>query len=198
MLSNQTNTAFCLQAFPLSSPLVHNLSIAILSLTGDYEGPQIEERWLGPAAPSVGDSPISGFTALTLQSFSGLFIITGCISALMLLITIVRLAYAKYKRSKGSELQNADGYAGSVCLGESVELQNDRGDGSVPDQHLHEIRDNNYQDSKEGNGSAADIEAGPMQNGMYNSPVPADCVRIEMGSTGQGVGISVWAFDLEQ
>nr|CAB3467317.1 unnamed protein product [Digitaria exilis] len=143
--------------FPLHSPLVHDLSIAILNLTGEHEGPQIEERWLSSAATSVGDSPISGFTALTLRSFSGLFIVTGCISALMLLISISRLLCAKYTRVKGPELQNDDRDGGDVYLTESIALQNDRGDGCMPDQHLHEIRGDDSRNTYAGDEIGTDV-----------------------------------------
>ncbi|CAL5046500.1 unnamed protein product [Urochloa decumbens] len=175
--------------FPLGSPLVHDLSIAILNLTGDYEGPQIEERWLGPATTLAGDSSISGFAALTLRSFSGLFIITGCISSLMLLISISRFLCAKYTRERGSGLQNSNEDGMDLCFSESITLQNDMGDGSVLDQHLHEIRGNDSHKSNEGDGSVADVEAGLVQNGLHDGFVPIDYVDIEMSSAGQGVGM---------
>ncbi|CAN6172847.1 unnamed protein product [Urochloa humidicola] len=167
--------------FPLGSPLVHDLSIAILNLTGDYEGPQIEERWLGPATTLAGDSSISGFTALNLRSFSGLFIITRCISTLILLISISRFLCSKYTRERGPELQNTTEDGMSVCFGD---LQNDRGDGSVLDQHLHEIRGNDSHNANEGDGSIADVEAGLVQNGLHDGFVPVDYVEIEMSSIG--------------
>ncbi|CAL5044108.1 unnamed protein product [Urochloa decumbens] len=176
--------------FPLGSPLVHDLSIAILNLTGDYEGPQIEERWLGPATTLAGDSSISGFAALTLRSFSGLFIITGCISSLMLLISISRFLCAKYTRERGSGLQNTNEDGMDLCFNESITLQNDRGDGSVLDQHLHEIRGNDSHNANEGDGSVADVEAGLVQNGLHDGFVPIDYVEIEMSSAGQGVGVA--------
>ncbi|WVZ82199.1 hypothetical protein U9M48_029487 [Paspalum notatum var. saurae] len=170
--------------FPLGSPLVHNLSIAILNLTGEYEGPQIEERWLGPAASPVGDGAITVFTALPLRSFSGLFIITGCISTLMLVISIGKLLYVKY--------YNSDRDSGSICVGESIVPQTDMGGGYVPDTLLHEIGDNDSQDASGSDGSPGDIEAaGPTQNGVYNGSVPADHLQIEMSTAGQRVGTAL-------
>ncbi|TVU12255.1 hypothetical protein EJB05_45890, partial [Eragrostis curvula] len=110
--------------FPRGCPLVHNLSVAILSLTAGNEGLRIEHEWLGKATPSTADgSPIADSTALTLRSFSGLFVITGCVSTLMLLIRISRFVYAKYARVtrvRGSGLQGADEHGGNTRLGNLV------------------------------------------------------------------------------
>ncbi|EEC80155.1 hypothetical protein OsI_21966 [Oryza sativa Indica Group] len=40
--------------FPLGSPLVHDLSTAILNLTGEPEGSKIEEKWFGSSEQSTG------------------------------------------------------------------------------------------------------------------------------------------------
>ncbi|PNT76315.1 hypothetical protein BRADI_1g46947v3 [Brachypodium distachyon] len=80
------------------SPLVHNLSNAILSLEGEnVDGLKIEAKWFGTASPRMGASTVTDTDSapLTLQSFAGLFVITGSVSTLMLLISIVRLAYTK-------------------------------------------------------------------------------------------------------
>jgi hypothetical protein len=91
--------------FPLGSPLVHNLSIAILDLTQGNEVSEIEERWLGRASTGD-DSLVADSAPLTLRSFSGLFVITGCVSTLMLLIRVARLVYTRYTSIRGSGLQN--------------------------------------------------------------------------------------------
>ncbi|XBH98188.1 hypothetical protein VPH35_127737 [Triticum aestivum] len=84
-------------AFRLGSPLVRNISTAILNLEGGDEGSQIEEKWFGTTSPSMGVGAVldADSAPLTLQNFSGLFVITGSISTLMLLISIVRLVYAR-------------------------------------------------------------------------------------------------------
>ncbi|GJN29426.1 hypothetical protein PR202_gb17652 [Eleusine coracana subsp. coracana] len=174
--------------FPLGSPLVQNLSIAILDLTQGNEVSEIEDRWLGRAALSTGDdSPVADSAPLTLRSFSGLFVITGCISTLMLLIRIARSVYARYySEIRDSGLQNSDAEDGSANLGESnVELQDDMGYGSAPDQGHHEDR---REHSVPARGSCMCIgNAGPCQ--IHNGSVPADFVRIEMSSTGQAVDL---------
>lgn len=76
---------------------MRNISTAILNLEGGDEGSQIEEKWFGTTSPSMGVGAVldADSAPLTLQNFSGLFVITGSISTLMLLISIVRLVYAR-------------------------------------------------------------------------------------------------------
>ncbi|CAN6178994.1 unnamed protein product [Urochloa humidicola] len=176
--------------FPRGSPLVHNLSVAILNLTGGNESTRIEQEWLGSAAVLKGDSsPIDDSAPLTLRSFSGLFVITGSVSAAMTVISISRSVYAKYFRVRGSESQGADRNGGVAHLGEFSALQNDTGSGSVDGQRLQEVRDNDSQVSH-GNGRSTDVEgaAGPMQGSMSNGSVPVVLVQIEMSNDSQDVG----------
>ncbi|CAL5044116.1 unnamed protein product [Urochloa decumbens] len=176
--------------FPRGSPLVHNLSVAILNLTAGNESARIEQEWLGSAAVLKGDSSrIDDSAPLTLRSFSGLFVITGSVSAAMTVISIVRSVHAKYFRAKGSESQGAGRNSGVAHLGEFSALQNDTGNGSVDGQRLQEVRDNDSQVSH-GNGRSTDDEgaASPMQGSMSNGSVPGVLVQIEMSNSSQGVG----------
>ncbi|XP_072149244.1 glutamate receptor 2.8-like [Setaria viridis] len=174
--------------FPRGSPRMYDLSVAILNLTGGNESARIEQEWLGSPAQLKGDSSsIADSAPLTLRSFSGLFVITGSISASVTVISIARSVYAKCFRARGHVSQ--DGNGGSVRHGEFSALQNDRGNGFVPDERLHEIRGNNSQQCAPGSGrSTGDEEAGPMQDSMPNGSVPEVSIQIEMSDTGQGVG----------
>ncbi|KAL6606036.1 hypothetical protein ACP70R_041689 [Stipagrostis hirtigluma subsp. patula] len=175
--------------FPRGSPLVHNLSVAILGLTAGNESSLLEQKWFGSAAPSTGDtSPIADSTPLTLRSFSGLFVITGCVSASMLLISIIRLVYAKHTRVRCSESRRGDGNGASLHSGETSAVHIEIGNGSMPDHRHHEVRENDAEDAHGGGGSAGDEETGTMQNGMYSGSAPADCVQIDMSASGQGTG----------
>uniref|UniRef100_A0A0Q3V9E5 Ionotropic glutamate receptor C-terminal domain-containing protein n=1 Tax=Setaria italica TaxID=4555 RepID=A0A0Q3V9E5_SETIT len=160
--------------FPRGSPRVYDLSSA-----------RIEQEWLGSPAQLKGDSSsIADSAPLTLRSFSGLFVITGSISASVTVISIARSVYAKCFRARGHVSQ--DGNGGSVRHGEFSALQNDRGNGFVPDERLHEIRGNNSQQCAPGSGrSTGDEEAGPMQDSMPNGSVPEVSIQIEMSDTGQ-------------
>ncbi|CAN6164802.1 unnamed protein product [Urochloa humidicola] len=179
--------------FPRGSPLVHNLSVAILNLTGGNESTRIEQEWLGSAAVLKGDSsPIDDSAPLTLRSFSGLFVITGSVSAAMTVISISRSVYAKYFRVRGSESQGTDRNGGVAHLGEFSALQNDTGNGSVDGQRLQEVRDNDSQVSHENGRSTDDERAiGPMQGSMSNGSVPGVLIQIEMSNSSQGVGSAV-------
>ncbi|KAM3194674.1 hypothetical protein ACQJBY_070990 [Aegilops geniculata] len=161
--------------FPQDSPLVHNLSVAILGLIGGDEGSRIEAKWLGTTTPlpSYG-IPNTDATPLTLRSFSGLFIITVCISALMLLIRIAKLVHAKYSKVRHSDMQSADGDGGSEGHGGSVPLQNDMGDGPTADQPQHESRNEDPQGVSRIGESPGNVEP--------NGSVPEHAILIEMST----------------
>ncbi|KAM0918361.1 hypothetical protein ACQ4PT_008922 [Festuca glaucescens] len=163
-------------AFPRHSPLVHNLSVAILDLTSGDEGSRIQAEWFGTATslPDYG-IPNTDSTPLTLRSFSGLFIITLCISALMLLISIATSVHAKYTKVRDSDMQSADGDGGSEGHGGSDPLQNDLGNGSMTDQPHHEARNVDPQ----GIHGSGESVAGEESNGS----VPVHTIQIET-STG--------------
>ncbi|XP_044961302.1 glutamate receptor 2.5-like isoform X2 [Hordeum vulgare subsp. vulgare] len=161
--------------FPQESPLVHNLSAAILELTFGAEGRQIEAKWLGTATPlpSYG-IPNTDVTPITLRNFSGLFIITVCMSALMLLISIAKSVHAKYTKVSDSDMQSADGDGGSEGHGGSGPLQNSMGDGSMAEQPNHEARN---EDPPGVNGigeSPGDVEP--------NGSLPEHAILIEMNT----------------
>ncbi|KAM0884953.1 hypothetical protein ACQ4PT_030654 [Festuca glaucescens] len=163
-------------AFPQYSPLVHNLSVAILDLTSGDEGSRIQAEWFGTATSLPGYGiPNTDSAPLTLRSFSGLFIITVCISALMLLISIARSVHAKYTKVRDSDMQSADGDGGSEGHGGSDPLQNDLGNGSMTDQPHHEARNVDPQGLHGSGESVADEES--------NGSVPAHTIQIET-STG--------------
>ncbi|KAF0901995.1 hypothetical protein E2562_011823 [Oryza meyeriana var. granulata] len=160
--------------FPLGSPLVHDLSTAILNLTGESEGSKIEEKWFGSAEQATGGdaSPTSSSSSdsnpLTLHSFSGLFIISGCISALMLLISVVnRLVCATCAKEARVRVQDED--------------QNVI-DNNAPDQAVQEDGNDGFQGAQPMQGSGGDERPHTMQNGMHNGPVPEHHVQMEMNT----------------
>ncbi|BAS96561.1 Os06g0190700 [Oryza sativa Japonica Group] len=158
-------------AFPPGFPLVHNLSTAILDVTGGDEGSRIEAKWFGTtAAPPSYAIPNTDSTPLTLQSFSGLFIITGCISALMLMISISKSVLANYTRIRDSEVRSPDADGGNGGREERNSAQNVMGDGYVDDRPHHEIRIDSSQDIHGSVERADGEEPGPIQNGS----VPAN------------------------
>ncbi|KAF0901996.1 hypothetical protein E2562_011824 [Oryza meyeriana var. granulata] len=151
--------------FPPGFPLVHNLSTAILDVTSGDEGSRIEAEWFGRESLSPSYAiPNTDSAPLTLWSFSGLFIITGCISALMLLISISKSVLAKYTKIRYSDVQSPDVDGGNGAHEESNPAQNVMGNGSVADRPHHEIRIDSSQDIH-GSVECADGEdSGPIQN----------------------------------
>ncbi|RLN11659.1 hypothetical protein C2845_PM09G05290 [Panicum miliaceum] len=154
--------------FPKGSSLVHDLSIAILDLTGGNESSQIERKWFPSAAPFSGDNSRSAdYKPLTLRSFSGLFVITAGVSASMLFISIIWSVYARHSKVTSSESQSADGNDGSVCPGESSAVQNDAGNGSVPAPSIGPVQESTQQD------------------GRSSGSVPEVSVQVEISSISQ-------------
>ncbi|KAM0859777.1 hypothetical protein ACQ4PT_046971 [Festuca glaucescens] len=160
-------------AFHLGSPLVHNLSIAILNLTGG--GSEIEKKWFGRSSPPIGDGTDTDSGPLTLQSFSGLFVITGSISTLMLLISIARRLYAKCTSLGMADYTDVDD--------DSDPLQNGMGNNPGPDQQSMGEVDNDDLQGIHANGQNAQGAPGPVQqNGMDGGSEPAEHIQIEMGT----------------
>lgn len=163
-------------ALHLGSPLVHNLSIAILELAGGNEGSRIEAKWFGTSSPPTGGGavPDTDSGPLTLQSFSGLFVITGSISTLMLLISIARCVYAKCTDVESLSYGGLDEDASP--------LRNDMGDNPIPDQRPLGEADNDDPRGIHVNGENARGEPGPVQNGVHGGSLPAGHNQIEMSA----------------
>ncbi|KAG0482436.1 hypothetical protein HPP92_010520 [Vanilla planifolia] len=90
-------------AFPKGSPLVSDLSRAILSLTESNEILEIERRWFGElsSCPKQGGNSISSSNSLDFNSFYGLFLITGVASILALIFYSLSFLYTN-RRSLAS------------------------------------------------------------------------------------------------
>nr|XP_040251616.1 glutamate receptor 2.1-like [Aegilops tauschii subsp. strangulata] len=177
-----------LQAFPLGSSLVHNISIAILDLESGGEGSRIKRNWFGTdSVPLTFESfsslmdaskvPNTESKPLTVQCFSGLFVIIGSISTLMLPISIMRLIYAKC-----TELRKADVKSDSVTDDESRLLQNGIGDNPSPGlQPFHVAGIENSGGVQLSGENVGDVEPDTVQqNGMHGDSVPAGHIQIEM------------------
>ena len=157
---------------------MHNLSTAILNLARGDEASRIEMKWFATTSPPIdaGTVPHTDSAPLTFDSFSGLFVITGSISTLMLLISIMRLVYAKC-----TELKKAD--VESVSYNdESRLLQNGMGDIPNPDQQPFREAGNDNSGGVHVRGeNDGDAEPGPVQqNGLHDGSVPAGHIQIEM------------------
>ncbi|CAL5430380.1 unnamed protein product [Camellia sinensis] len=77
--------------FPKGSPLVTDISRAIINITEGRKILDTEQQWFGNTTCPERNSFTSN--SLTLQSFVGLFSITGCVTALLLIVYIVKYIY---------------------------------------------------------------------------------------------------------
>lgn len=79
--------------FPRGSPLVPDISRAILNVTEGNEMKAIENKWFGDQVTCPGDVNNFSSSSLNFRSFGGLFLITGVVSSLALLIFLVTFFY---------------------------------------------------------------------------------------------------------
>ncbi|XP_052158335.1 glutamate receptor 2.9-like [Oryza glaberrima] len=175
--------------FPLGSPLVHDLSTAILNLTGEPEGSNIEEKWFGSSEQSTGgdanpssssSSSSSDSNPLTLQSFSGLFIISGCISALMLLISVAnRVICAKCAKEARVHDVEHGGSTSSSSTEQSTPLHIVIDSNPEPDQAVQEDGNDGFQDAQPMQARVGDERHDPVQNCRHNGPVPEHHAQME-------------------
>ncbi|KAK2997072.1 hypothetical protein RJ639_024864, partial [Escallonia herrerae] len=87
-------TIYCyLQAFPIGSPLVPDVSRAILSVTEGDKMEQIQKAWLGKHGSCPEATSSLSSSSLSLSSFWGLFLIVGVASSLALLISASMRVY---------------------------------------------------------------------------------------------------------
>ncbi|KAF5949930.1 hypothetical protein HYC85_011923 [Camellia sinensis] len=77
--------------FPKGSPLVADVSRAVINITEGHKILDTEQQWFGNTTCSKRNSFTSN--SLTLQSFVGLFSITGCVIVLFLIVYIVKYIY---------------------------------------------------------------------------------------------------------
>ncbi|KAF8779268.1 hypothetical protein HU200_002949 [Digitaria exilis] len=147
--------------FPKGSPMAPDVSRSIVSLTEGDEMALIERKWFGD--PGSCDSQGSGVAAASLSSwsFSGLFLVTGVASGLMLVVYLATFVYRER-----NELRAAEPGAGIMSLRRlRAWLQHyDRKDtrsrsfmGLNDDGSLR----NNGVDANKTNGSTCDIAAPP-------------------------------------
>jgi glutamate receptor, ionotropic, plant len=96
--------------FPRGSPMTPDASRAVLALAEGEQMVQIEKKWFGEpgVCPSQDGNAAVGSSNLSFQSFGGLFLITGVVSGLMLLIYLATFFYRER-----DELRAEEGSVGS-------------------------------------------------------------------------------------
>ncbi|WOL19711.1 hypothetical protein Cni_G28513 [Canna indica] len=94
--------------FPRGSPLVPDISRAILNVTEGEKMTQIEKAWFGgepTSCPSQGNNFSS--SSLAFRSFGGLFLITGVVSTLALLIFLAKFIYQEWVELKAAACEQS-------------------------------------------------------------------------------------------
>lgn len=80
-----------MQVFPINSPLVHDMSGAILSVKQRSDMRKIEKEWIDGETICSDQSSAAPSNSLTLDSFWVLFLITGVVSYSALMIFFFKL-----------------------------------------------------------------------------------------------------------
>ncbi|KAF7099954.1 hypothetical protein CFC21_101527 [Triticum aestivum] len=166
--------------FRLGFPLVQNHSTTIMNLPEGVSDSQLKVRCFGTTSVLMGDDTVPDFGSapLTLQNFSGLFVITGSISTIMILIAIVRLVYAKCTGSRNTDMESA---RDNSVEDDPHSMQNGLDDNPSPSQQLlHEAEDDNSQGVRKSGQNDGGAQPDPVQqNVMHDGITPAGHFQIE-------------------
>ncbi|CAA6670286.1 unnamed protein product [Spirodela intermedia] len=87
--SNGTSGSYDLLAFRKDSPLLSDVSKAVVSLSQGPFMDDIEKRWMLTNDTSQCQQPDAGGNRITLHSLRGLFLVTGVVSSLALLVACI-------------------------------------------------------------------------------------------------------------
>ncbi|GFP81639.1 glutamate receptor 2.8 [Phtheirospermum japonicum] len=82
--------------FPIGSPLVPDVSRAILNVTESQKMVEIEKKWLGDNKITCPESDIYPFKSLGLASFWGLFLIIGIVGVLAFIFYLIKFLHENW------------------------------------------------------------------------------------------------------
>jgi hypothetical protein len=162
---------------------VNNLSGAILEITEGEESSTIEKEWLGTSTADDASLTITkaDYTPLPLRNFSGLFLVSGLVSSLMLLISIAKLAYARLTRVEDADAVQT---ASSTIPGDQQyrPLGNTTDNISVLIDHPHpEATNGDHQGGHKSSRSVGCADCGASASAVHDDSVPAQSLKtIEM------------------
>ncbi|XP_057799204.1 glutamate receptor 2.7-like [Salvia miltiorrhiza] len=91
--------------FPIGSPLVPDISRAILNVTEGKKMMEIEKKWFENNTKCADSSDVSSSGSLGLESFWRLFMIVGIAGALALLIYVIRFLYENWEVVRRSDAE---------------------------------------------------------------------------------------------
>ncbi|CAM0943577.1 unnamed protein product [Alopecurus aequalis] len=99
--------------FPRGSPMAPDVSRGILKLAEGDEMARIEKAWFGDPG-TCQNAPAVGSTDLSFHSFGGLFLITGVVSTLMLLLYLAIFAYCERDELRAAKAEGSGSGSASV------------------------------------------------------------------------------------
>lgn len=95
-----------LQVFPKGSPLVADISRAIIKLTENGKVLEIEKPWSKGTDCSTSEAAITS-TSMPLRSFQGLFAVSGGITAACLLVSLILFLHGNREFFRNTSNSNA-------------------------------------------------------------------------------------------
>ncbi|CAA7409136.1 unnamed protein product [Spirodela intermedia] len=93
--------------FPKGSPLVRDVSSAILTVTEEKTMRDIEKKWFGDKTVCKSEGSHFSSGRLTLKSFEGLFFITGAVSTASLLLFLGNFFFQNRKKVSSDETEDS-------------------------------------------------------------------------------------------
>lgn len=102
--------------FPQGSPLVPDISRAILNVTEGRELVLIKSKWFGFPKNSTSKSSGRSSSSLAFHDFAGLFLITGVVSAAALIIFVARFIYEERNGLRGAAAMETSLWRKTVAL----------------------------------------------------------------------------------
>ncbi|KQK16906.2 hypothetical protein BRADI_1g31350v3 [Brachypodium distachyon] len=116
---------------PKNSPLRAEISRAILNITESAKIIQIEKKWVDSNSHQ-NDDKTDGSDAITFESFGGLFLLTGIVTACSLFVAVLMNGYKKYQQNGGSKGDNQN-ECGHEKKGEDGDSQGEQRDPNIND-----------------------------------------------------------------
>ncbi|TVU19096.1 hypothetical protein EJB05_35229, partial [Eragrostis curvula] len=95
-------------AFPKRSPLVAEMSRAIINITGGDSIIQIERKWIDRENSCQPEEKIYGSDTITFGSFGGLFLLTGCVTTCSLCVALLMNCYKKDQPKASTKLDDTN------------------------------------------------------------------------------------------
>ncbi|KAJ3704817.1 hypothetical protein LUZ61_008522 [Rhynchospora tenuis] len=166
-------------AFPKGSPLVPDISRAIINITNGDDMIQMEKKWIGEQN-CQNNGNIIGSNNLSFVSFWGIFLMTGVVSTVSLLISVIISLCKKWRERNNvmsTETNSDESNAFEVMPNMSTETYSD-------ESNAFEAMSNMNQEDQEGEIVRPSTEAissplSPLLS-VASSPSPLSCLTFSL------------------